>query len=223
MRKSYALILPLISLLPLLAQSAEFIITDSGREVELQEDGSWAFVSEDIFATNAEGQRIRLRPDGSWQVLNENNDSTQHRAVFQAPSIYEPIQFSLKTASIENYRKVVPGLNKNTRLQSQSVFYLEVSNTADQTSSNSLSLNADTISLLDSEDDSYQLISILPRNLTIEPGETKEVELRFDGAPSWRLGKIYYLSVSSELLASDKDLTFTIPLSEIRTASVNGF
>jgi len=209
--------------IPALVTAAERIITDSGREVELLDDGSWQFASEDIFATNSEGQRIRLRPDGSWEVLEEYSENTQHTAIYQAPMVYEPLQFNLDRAVIQNVRGEAPGLSKNTRLVSHSVFYLQVAVPANETEAIALSFSGDEFALVDSAERRYDLLSVEPANLDLQPGEVQLVEVRFYDSPAWKFGKSYDLSISSDLLASDRDLVFSLPLSEIRSVELDSF
>lgn len=54
--------------LPIFAAN-EVVVSDDGREVMLNADGTWEFVSEDRFATTKDGSRVRLRKDGSWQRM----------------------------------------------------------------------------------------------------------------------------------------------------------
>ena len=42
------------------------ITSDDGREVLLNDDGSWQYRSSDRFATTSDGRRVRLKEDGRW-------------------------------------------------------------------------------------------------------------------------------------------------------------
>jgi hypothetical protein len=56
-------------LLPETTQAEPTIaISDDGHGIQLHEDGSWIFLSEDRFATTSQGTPIRLRQDGHRQT-----------------------------------------------------------------------------------------------------------------------------------------------------------
>ena len=42
---------------------------EDGREVILNDDGSWAYKSTDRYANTGDGRRILLREDGSWEYV----------------------------------------------------------------------------------------------------------------------------------------------------------
>ena len=73
-RRFAGLLFPLF-MFGLLSQHATadtVVLSDDGREVKLNDDGSWEFVSEDRFATTEDGERIRLRADGRWEPVNDD-------------------------------------------------------------------------------------------------------------------------------------------------------
>jgi|SaaInlStandDraft_1057018.scaffolds.fasta_scaffold120189_2 hypothetical protein len=51
------------------AIAAEDVVSDDGREVRLNEDGTWSLLSRDRFATTPDGRRIRLMTDGRWELI----------------------------------------------------------------------------------------------------------------------------------------------------------
>ena len=64
------------------------VLSDDGREVRLNADGSWEYLSEDRFATTESGTRIRLREDGQWEVVDQQ--SAGPASTFPATGSSEP-------------------------------------------------------------------------------------------------------------------------------------
>ena len=50
---------------------ATVVTTEDGVRVQLNDDGTWARLADDRFATLPDGQRVRLRPDGTWAPISE--------------------------------------------------------------------------------------------------------------------------------------------------------
>ncbi len=190
------------------------------------ENGSWRFVSEDIFATDSEGRRIHLSPDGQWEIINDAPPGLTPAAVTRpsAPAT-EPasVLFSLDSAFIEtiNARPAVSG--RTSPRSFQSVFYLDISLASTETQTRNFNLNCNHFSLEDNTRRRYDLVAIRPETLTLQPGESRRMEIRFDSSPALRFGKSYFLSVSAELLQADREQVFSLPLSDIRSVDVDRF
>ena len=142
------------------------MITDDGREVQLNDDGSWAFRSNDRFASTSDGRRIRLKEDGSWQYAKDappvphKNTQTQNQAI------------KLEKIVIEKHVK--KGI-KNTRVKTQTVFYLKLDSSKQ---ANALSSSTDTslIEVKDNNGKSYPVISV-------KPGSAGGVIIRAEKSP----------------------------------------
>lgn len=94
------------------------LITDDGREVLLNDDGSWEFRNTDRFANTDDGRRVRLKQDGSWHYVK--NKAVQATTKTPGPLI------KLEKVVIEKHeRKAL----KNTRVKTRTVFYLQLENT----------------------------------------------------------------------------------------------
>jgi len=153
------------------------VISDDGREVLLRDDGSWEFRSTDRFANTKDGQRIRLKDDGSWQYVG-NAPLTSKQQIRTTD-----LDIKLRKVVIETHEKKV---QKNTRVKSQTVFYLnfELSPLA----KNNISINENDISRVkvkDSEGKDYPVLSIQAEPAMLKPGTDTKVTVRVDGAPQW--------------------------------------
>ena len=49
--------------------AGQVVVDDLGRQVQLNDDGSWVLISSDRYAISHQGERIKLRPDGSWVIV----------------------------------------------------------------------------------------------------------------------------------------------------------
>ncbi len=130
----------------------QLLITDDGREVLLNDDGSWTFRSSDRFASSHDGRRIRLKEDGSWQYADDAPPSPREKAQISNPEI------KLEKVIIEKFAK--KGF-KNTRVKTQTVFYVQLNDSSliKATSSDS---DISLIEIKDNNGKNYPVISIKP-------------------------------------------------------------
>ena len=144
--------------------ASQNVITDDGREVQLSDDGSWTFRSNDRFASTSDGRRIRLKEDGSWQYAKDAPPAPHKNAQDQA--------VKLKKIVIEKY--VIKGI-KNTRVKTQTVFYLKFE---ESQQAEVLSGKADTslFEVKDNNGKSYPVISV-------KPGSAGGVIIRAEKSP----------------------------------------
>jgi len=148
--------------------ASQSLMTDDGREVLLNDDGSWGFLTTDRFANTDDGRRIRLKEDGSWQYI-ENVSIKAHEKI--QPS---NLDITLQKVVIEKYEKKAL---KNTRVKTQTIFYLQLKDPL-QTKTNIIKDN--DISLIEVKDNngkSYEIISV-------SPGTTNTLVVRVDKSPS---------------------------------------
>jgi len=131
----------------------QLLITDDGREVLLNDDGSWTFRSSDRFASSHDGRRIRLKEDGSWQYADDAPPSPREKS-----ANLESGDKNLKKSSSKNYAK--KGF-KNTRVKTQTVFYVQLNDSSliKATSSDS---DISLIEIKDNNGKNYPVISIKP-------------------------------------------------------------
>lgn len=153
------------------------VITDDGREVLLKEDGTWQFRSNDRFANTEDGHRVRLKDDGSWQYMG-NAPMVSKQQVKTTE-----LDIELQKVVIETHEKKV---QKNTRVKSQTVFYLNLE--LSPRAKSSISINENDVSLIkvtDSDGKDYPVLSIQPSPSALKPDEDTTVVIRADGSPQW--------------------------------------
>jgi hypothetical protein len=198
----------------LMAQTT--LMTDSGREVIVHEDGSWEFASEDQYVTLPDGQRVRLNPDGSWDE-DDNAPAPVQRAVApvtlqpqQSQPFYSPLEFGVEELAIEIHKEKV---HKNTRTETNTVVLVKVELARGETSPRTLNLSRQGVLLEDSAGKEYDILSVLPERLTVQPGEESFFEIRAEDSPSWRLGKHYEIILDENLTGIGEEVELEVPLS----------
>jgi len=153
------------------------VVTDDGREVLIKEDGTWEFRSTDRFANTKDGQRILLKEDGSWQYVG-NVPMVSKQQVRTTE-----LDIKLEKVVIETHEKKV---QKNTRVDSQTVIYLNLE--LSPLAKSSISINKNDISLIkvtDNKNRHYPVISIQPVPKILKPDADTKITIRADGAPQW--------------------------------------
>jgi hypothetical protein len=167
------------------------LIGADGREIRLKDDGTWEYVSNSIFIDTREGQRVELKPDGSWSHvgLAPVQEETQYREL--------AIEVSVASADIEEYVSKV-GATKNTRKESFTNFYLDVTVSGSAESAVNLKqLTVDQFSIVDNKKKNYPVIEINSEKNTLAPGESTRLHLKTKGAPGG-LVRTKYINLSIE-------------------------
>lgn len=205
----YKWLVALVLMAPLVhAQTT--LITESGREVIVHEDGSWEFASQDQFVTLPDGQRVRLNDDGSW-IEDETTPPVQRAlAPVQSRPFYSAVVFDVEELVIETRKEKV---HKNTRTESNTVILISVEHDAGQTQAKTLTLNARDITLEDSSGTEYEILSVVPTQLTLQPGEEAYFEIRAYDSPGWRYGKHYEILLDAALTGTGEEVELEVPLS----------
>jgi len=171
------------------------LITNDGREVLLNEDGTWIFASQDRYATTSDGRQIQLKPDGSWVAVEKvplsvqsNQPNSQLTTPSYAPSSAdespETINVQLNEAFVEEYSEKAGAQSKNTRTFRYINFILDVSLSArTQTPISLHDLNPEDFTVTDDRGKSYDIISFENAGI-VQPGQTAQLKVITDGAPS---------------------------------------
>ena len=155
--------------------SQEIVIVD-GREVVLNDDGTWQLLSTDRFANRNDGTRVRLKEDGSWQTIG-NAQLISKQQVRTAD-----LDISLQKVVIETYEKKV---QKNTRVKTQTVFYVDI--VTSPQAKTSITIKESDLSLIEIKDNnakSYPVISIQPHDIQLKPNSKITLIVRADKSPS---------------------------------------
>ncbi|NNJ96522.1 MAG: hypothetical protein HKP12_05125 [Gammaproteobacteria bacterium] len=157
--------------------AAQEVISDDGREILLKEDGTWEFRSNDRFANTSDGRRVRLKAGGSWQYIgNALLTSKQQLRTTE-------IDIKLQKVVIETYEKKI---QKNKRVKSQTVFFLDLTSSAQAQQDISISKeNISNIKVSDSNGRDYPVLFIKPAPIILKPGTQTSIAVRVDGSPQW--------------------------------------
>ncbi len=201
----------------------EQIVSDDGREVKLNSDGSWEYISTDRFATTADGRRVRLTVDGQWNYTGEKSTAGQKVAVDQKYIDEQSLDIVLNDLVIETVRgKKAPG-SKNSRKKTRSIFYLTLS--LDKTANEALSmtLNAKDFSVEDTDGRNYPVMAVRPANVVIKPDGEVMISVYADGSPYWWTTKSMALKVNKKVFSSKKAITLSRALSEAKKKESDSF
>ncbi len=195
------------------AQS-QTLITDGGREILLKEDGTWEFLSSDRFVTTQDGKRVRLKTDGSWEIIDNAP------LVISTDRLLKKIELNLQKVVEE---QVVKKIQKNVRVKSQMVFYVDVKSLHSDTIS-PIENSAEHVTVVDSLGNEYPVISLSPAEVSIKPNSIQEIEVRVDGAPSpFSSSKTIDIIFAPKLFNTNDVQTLNYRISDIEEKEVARF
>jgi hypothetical protein len=184
------------------------IVTVDGREVILNDDGTWRFISTDRYVKTKDGISVRLKDDGSWQYMgNVKLTSKEHVQTTD-------LDIKLQKVVIETYKKKV---QKNVSVRTQTVFYVRLA-FAPQTKRNITIENSD-ISLIEVKDNNgknYPVLSIKPDFKQLQASAYSTMVIRAEKSPSiWDIVKSMeivfqpgFLGIESPIILSQKTIDF---------------
>jgi len=151
------------------------VVTVDGREVILNNDGTWKYLSTDRYVNTKDGTRVRLKNDGSWQYVGN------------APLISKEqvrtseLNIKLQKVVIESHEKKV---QKNVRVKTQTVFYVQLENSPQ--AKQNISINKSDASLIEVKDNngkSYPILSIKPDTAQLKPDTKTTLVVRAKKSP----------------------------------------
>jgi hypothetical protein len=192
------------------------VITDDGREVLLKQDGTWEFRSSDRFANTVDGQRVRLKQDGSWEYVGNAPlvTSSQVRTI--------ELDVELQQVVIERHEQKA---QKNKRVSSQTVFYVDVS--LSPRARNNISISQDDIALVkvrDNKGNNYPVLSIKSGTSLLEPDMRTTMVVRADGSPKWWKNiKTLLITFHPGMFGTAEPMTLSQRVSDIEKKDVDGF
>jgi len=210
------------SLVTAQAMSDEIVISDDGRQIQLNSDGSWVQLSRDRYATNAAGERVRLRPDGRWGVLAQDQDQGQNQAdassSAQTPMIAagESVLFLAKVEILKRRIKRA----KSVHAQTNTVYHLQIRND----SSEVIELGDDLAASLTARSSSgrvYTIESVSYDDDIIEPGEQAGVRVVAAGSPTWFGVKFLSLEIAAGALGNAQKRVLSKNMNDIKKVSVD--
>jgi len=169
--------------------NAETVLSDDGREVLLNDDGSWEYVSGDRFATRDDGSRIRLSEDGSWQEVADERKWVQARTLSKDRFTDGAYSFELVEVQIESVRSTQ---QKNTRVRSQILLTINVTS---QQHLPPIELARDVFKVSDSKGRVYPVTDVSLKTAEHRAGETMSIRVIAAGAPRWWGVKYFRLEI----------------------------
>ena len=192
-----------VSLTSYNVSSDTIAVADDGRQVVLDDNGSWKYLSKDRFAITENGSRVRLKGDGQWEpvanLLVQKSDQV----------VTSHVDVSLKAVTIESYRKK---LLRGTINSTQTVFSMNL-NLSESSENLSPRLNdSNLIQVSDDKNKQYSIISITPSEALVKPGGSLMFFVRVDGAPTGLLAagtKLLFLNIDAAVFGTSSDLEFS--------------
>ena len=196
--------------------AAQEVIIVDGREVLLKEDGTWTYHSTDRYANTNDGRRLRLKDDGSWQYVGNAPLTTAEQVRTTNLNI------KLQKVVIEKFEKKV---QKNTRVKTQTVFYLYLENSAQ--ANRNISIKKSDISLIEINDNNgtnYPVLSLQPGSIQLKPGTNTTLVIRSEKSPSmWDDVKTMEIVLKPGILGIQKAIILKQMTIDIDEENVNGF
>jgi len=192
------------------------VITDDGREVLLKGDGTWVFRSTDRFANTDDGQRVQLKQDGSWQYVGNAPMATEEHVRSTL------LDIKLQKIVIERHEKKV---QKNIRLRTQTVFYLNLG--LSPLAKNNISITKNDVTHIEVNDNNgktYPVLSIHPAPVVLKPGSDTTIVIRADRSPLL-LDDVKSMSVifKPEIYGIQQRVTLSRGVDDFEQKKVSGF
>ena len=209
-----------LSILLVLASSAvaeEVVVSDDGRQIRLNDDGTWVQVSQDRFATNAQGQRIRLRADGSWNVISASSeDIVRSGAIPNTASLQdEPVIFLKNVEILRREIKRAKSSHAETRMR----YTIGVDNKTEQTVALDLTGPFEATTNRGGE---YPLLSADgPRQVLA--GQQAEVVVVVEDSPAWFGVKFLSLEVPAKAIGNAGARLLNKNMNEVKRINVDNF
>ena len=205
--------------------AAQDAIGDDGRELRLNDDGSWAYRSTDRFATTAEGKRVRLKNDGSW-VFTDKKPLPVPGSTFRADQklvVEKSLEVLVSDFVVETWRGKKSASQKNTRKKTRMIFTISVMLKKSAGDSLALTVANSDVSIVDSDGREYAITSVEWQASMLKPGEETLLLVRADGSPHWFTTESMTLSMAKQLLGSEKNIVLTRLMSSAKHKSVDSF
>ncbi len=210
-----ALSSPLLLFCTVLSANQDIISTD-GREILLKDDGTWQYRSTDRLIDTPDGHRVRLKEDGSWQY--EGN------AALTTDEQVRTTDLDIKLQQVVIEKREKKGI-KNKRIKTQTVFYLNLSYSAQ--ADKILHLRKQDISLFEVSDDNgtlYPVLSVQPESAALKPGSGITVTIRADKSPGlWDDAKSMQITLKPDIFDLQTEVSFSQNIDDFEEENVDEF
>ena len=192
------------------------VITNDGREVLLNADGTWKYLSNDRYADTGDGRRVRLKDDGSWEYVG--NAAVKSEAQVRTTEL----DIKLQKVVIEKFQKKV---QKNTHLTTQTVFYLKLAHSPQ--AKTGISISQDEIALISVKDNNgknYPVVSMQADTTHLEPNAEASIVIRAKKSPSvWDDVKSMQIVFNKGIFGIDAPITLSMRVIDFQEEDVDGF
>jgi hypothetical protein len=200
------------------AMAAEVVISDDGRQIQLNGDGTWVQLSKDRYANNAAGQRVRLKPDGTWSLLG---DVTASVAQTNAPltSMTAALESTLFLAKVEILRHRIKRA-KSVHAATRSIYHLQVVNDS-QTDVELDDTLASKLTARSSSGAQFAIEEVTFSTSRIKPGERGVIQIVADGSPKWFGVKAMMLEVAPGALGNRQARVLSKSMNDVEKREVD--
>ncbi len=205
-------------------QANEIAISDDGREIRLNGDGSWVQLDRDRFATTASGERVRLKPDGSWvrvgasQAAGESSPAVSDAGPASTTSSQDA---SLYLAKVEILKKQIKRA-KSVHAETRTIYHLQVHNDSDK----AIQLGGDLAASLTAGSSSgaqYPITSVAFDGAIVAPGQRSTLRITAAGSPQWFGIKSMNLEVAALALGNTYPRVLMKSMDDVERRLVDNF
>ena len=167
----------------------EIVIDSDGRQIQLNDDGSWSMLSRDRFATNEAGERIRIRADGTWAISDSTNSTpaqTSKPTSATSGQAHKPALDALVSvylAGVEIQRKQLKQ-QKRQRTETRTIYTVRLVNNSDSSVALTNNLKNNLVAS-SSRGTQYDIESVRLPSPTIAPGNQGDITVIAIGSPQW--------------------------------------
>lgn len=214
----FTLVIFLFWLGGLSAMADEVVISEDGRQIQLNGDGTWVHLSKDRYANNAAGQRVRLKPDGTWSLLGDVTSNATQTGVPLTP-MTAALESTLFLAEVEILRLRIKRA-KSVHAATRSIYHLQVVNDS-QTDVELDDTLASKLTARSSSGAEFPIEEVTFSTSRIKPGERGVVQIVADGSPRWFGVKAMLLEVAPGALGNRQSRVLSKSMDDVDKRDVD--
>jgi len=200
--------------LPAMARE-EVVISDDGRQIRLNGDGSWVQLSRDRYATTASGQRVRLKPDGTWSTMDAGDAVASEGRAGIAPANDSTLYLNKVEILKRNIKRA-----KSIHAETRTVYEVQVVNETDAPIQLQVDL-VDRLRAFSSSGANFPIESVSFERDEIAPGERGMIRVVAAGAPKWTFGVRHLaLEVDAQTLGNADKRILSKNMNEVERRNV---
>ncbi len=210
---------------PMQGLAQEVVVSDDGRHIQLNGDGTWIQLSQDRFATNAAGERIRLMPNGTWTRMLEDpqplRGATHSNATVSPAGVPLLSEATLHLARVEILRRKIKRA-KSIHAETRTLFHVNVDNHR----AGELQLSGimpEQFKAMSSAGGVFEILSVQVDEPRVAPGEQAWVRVEAAGSPDWFGVKYLQLEVAAGALGNERARLLSKSMDDVERRSVDQF